>query len=540
MTQFFLNKYLNNKKGLIVLFVIFSYLNMATVNIGDTLTLDGNFNARLNAQFRLQDNNIKFIIPKGTTLKILDKKALSSGNYGFKVQVESGNNKNQEAWVYYNVTNPQMTLNSPAPAAATLGVTTQRTPGLDMAPTGSDEIALDRVIKNLNEVGEGLNPKNHLVSVPLPTREITPAEGVTTAVAICPSGSCSVLNADNRAALDEISYHLGTIPAAQQIAVGARQTMAVMYQSCSVLTKPPYNPKVDNKLRPPLRFNRDTKKRSFATNSLSELVSKHFYLKDLPPRGPRCQDVKKSPPLFQVGGRAQYKGREINILGNFKMGSNRVTNLDCSGFFSVALSAAGLKLKPQVQNPSQNEITSVGLTHLNSTNSCFFRPSFSKKQSLQMGDVIAYPGHVLMIDKVGPDPLGIQQLKNQGLFPKSSQGCFSAKIRADLFNFNIIQSSGWGDMPGVIMEAKNYLYSSKQSGELHRVAKRLFEVACLAEFENNNNPVSFGDRTTGKITLLRHMGESRQDCVFQKDQKPILKGQDCTDGCLREALYVDQ
>lgn len=76
----------------------------------DLIELSSMVNARENSNFQKNAHNIKKMLPAGTTGKIEEKKDLPSGNYGLKIIVTSGENKDQSFWVYYNKKNPLIKL----------------------------------------------------------------------------------------------------------------------------------------------------------------------------------------------------------------------------------------------------------------------------------------------------------------------------------------------------------------------------------------------------------------------------------------------
>jgi hypothetical protein len=73
------------------------------------------------------------------------------------------------------------------------------------------------------------------------------------------------------------------------------------------------------------------------------------------------------------------------------------------------LSAAGLAIKPYASVAS-NIATSTEYAQLNERNSCFASPRFSGSESIKSGDILAWSGHVIMIDKVGADPFGLENM----------------------------------------------------------------------------------------------------------------------------------
>lgn len=94
------------KKGSLLLLVVFCF----GFKGGEIVELEGYFNARYSANFLKSTQNVKFVMPPGTRARIEETKAFSSGNHGLKVQILSGPQKGQSAWVYYKSSDPDMKL----------------------------------------------------------------------------------------------------------------------------------------------------------------------------------------------------------------------------------------------------------------------------------------------------------------------------------------------------------------------------------------------------------------------------------------------
>jgi hypothetical protein len=88
-----------------ILLYLIVYLSLG-LSVGDHLELKNYLNARTDARFTKDSNNIEKILPKGTVGEVLDIKPMPSGNFGIKIKIESGENY----WVYYNKKTPAMDL----------------------------------------------------------------------------------------------------------------------------------------------------------------------------------------------------------------------------------------------------------------------------------------------------------------------------------------------------------------------------------------------------------------------------------------------
>ena len=102
------------KKLLFVIILLLSFLVQASsdLGIGDMIELSASVNGRKTANFNKKNNNIKRVLPLGTFGKIEKKKILPSGNYGLKIAVTVGPNKDKSFWVYYNLKNPKIKLST--------------------------------------------------------------------------------------------------------------------------------------------------------------------------------------------------------------------------------------------------------------------------------------------------------------------------------------------------------------------------------------------------------------------------------------------
>lgn len=465
---------------------------MAFIFVGFTgaerhIELTGSFNARSSANFTQDTRNILFTLSTGTKAEILSHRKFNSGNYGLQVKVSSGPHAGKTVWVYYNNSRPHMKLDA-LPEAATQATATKPTPATPNVP----------------------------VEIPL---------SQTTTVAQATCTNCETANNRPQQALQQIAQ-TAVNTQNQSPLHGALRTMAVLYQSCDVLKLDPYDPATDSEMGAYLRrvpvAGSYARRRVVPEYNLSTVANNHYYLKNSNQgQYENCADMRKTPPIYHYGGRPRFNGNEIDILATRNTGGAPIVGIDCSAFISAALSASGLKITPWVKNAQSNMTTSRALTSYSDSNSCFRRPSFSKNNTIQSGDIIAYPGHTFMIDKVGEDPFAIEQLKRAGRFPRSAAGCNRLEMPRRQLDFTIIQSSGYGDMPAMRIEAKNYPAAYQEM-------RNLFVQACMAEFQDVATRPQFGS------VLLRHKGNENPACVFSEEQRPTLRGESCTGGCPQE------
>ncbi|MCX7674216.1 MAG: hypothetical protein N2Z70_00105 [Bdellovibrionaceae bacterium] len=516
-----------------------STLQLGFVRPGETLQVQGTVNARSSADFRSISQNVKFVLPAQTDLVVNQVRKFNSGNYGFYVTVQSGPYRGEQAWVYYRVENPRLRLvDKPIEQAAPRepAVTIQPTPATDKLLSAPEQDDLERWMQNqaltpipTKPVERSQTPAAQ--SAPLQTNNSAPSPSITPVASeradTCVSCSSSPLQ--NRLA-EPIRQVIRA--GSSQLVVGARQTMAVMYQNCNVLNQDLYTPGVHPDIGDWIQKEDrgHYKQRYVSPRARDQIVRNHHYLQGYRRSAPQCPDLTQAPPVFIYGARPRFEGQTIDIHSTHRAGS-AVRALDCSAFASVALSVAGLKLHPSVKSPQQNMFTSTQLIGLDGHNSCFERVHMQAGQPpIQPGDIFSVNGHVMIVDQVGEDPFGIARLKREGRFPKSAQACYGFPPPADYLNFSIIQSSAAGDMPAMRIHAGDYVRPFRShEGIVYNRFRDLFEAACLAEF---GRPTKVKNRRGS--TLIRHKGT--EECRFAEHERPKLKGMECSGDCLKEAL----
>ncbi|MGZ3789986.1 MAG: murein L,D-transpeptidase catalytic domain-containing protein [Bacteriovorax sp.] len=110
---------MTNKKFIMALVLLSFFAEGVTaLEKDDMIELSAAVNGRESANFKKETDNIKKTLPKGTLGKILEKVKFASGNYGLKITVASGENKDQSFWVYYNKKRPLMKLSTARTPAA--------------------------------------------------------------------------------------------------------------------------------------------------------------------------------------------------------------------------------------------------------------------------------------------------------------------------------------------------------------------------------------------------------------------------------------
>ena len=296
---------------------------------------------------------------------------------------------------------------------------------------------------------------------------------------------------------------------------GAYKTMSVGYQSCNAVGLPALTsatPAVQGISVTGTHENGVGHTRE-VTDAAALFATNPFYAKRIsPPTG--CFGATKSPIIYDYGGKPYASSTAIDLTKNGGSGTSSL-GVDCSGFIATAVLAGGLRLKQGVSSkPAQSGGVSASMLADPANNglSCFARLPSTKTQNLQSGDVIANTGHVVMVDRAGTDPLGIEGAK-------TSADCENVSYKK--FDFTIIQSSA--SKGGIGMNryrAVDYLagYSAMRIG-LEAYARSFCRVRIGLD-----SPSTLAK--TANAVVIRNKGGSA--CT---DNRVPLVGETCLQAC---------
>ena len=200
-----------------------------------------------------------------------------------------------------------------------------------------------------------------------------------------------------------------TNPPVPDAILGARELMAQIYGSCDVLKLPTienFTHEIQPKPRQP--YLHWAKESSCVNPSACKMHQQSGKLKTDVCLKTSCQSVLY-PPMYLMGGK-------INVLkttSNYAIHPGGVSGIDCSGFVSVAMAMRGLRMVPQ----QTTNVKLLGTAHMIGLGAqkpvgnpvdCFDRQHFAR--GVASGDLIVQgTDHVLMVDTVGPDPLGFEE-----------------------------------------------------------------------------------------------------------------------------------
>ena len=153
---------------------------------------------------------------------------------------------------------------------------------------------------------------------------------------------------------------------------------------------------------------------------------------------------------------------------------------------------------------------------------CFDSLVDLKTTTIQPGDIIASDSHIVMVDSVGSDPLGIKRAKK-------TADCTAATLTSNGFDFAVSQSGNWKNGIGIHRSvAKDYL---KSSSTFQKGLTQLAAYFCQEQFKSSK---TFDETSSflakpdlGGINVIRHKGTP--ECLAST---PIaLKYDSCVEDC---------
>jgi hypothetical protein len=301
---------------------------------------------------------------------------------------------------------------------------------------------------------------------------------------------------------------------------GGQKILNTIYQSCEPSKLPPITSETEDTQGIQivgLHRNGIGNRRTIA--SLQSLLVTDYYLRDYHQPNQSCFDILKSPPIYDYGGKPYASVGSKATLNFFKDNGSgtEVLGTDCSGFVFSALAAGGLKVRKSVRlKPvSVNGISASMFFHPQESGlDCMDYATFDHSENLRSGDVLASRGHVVLIDSVGKDPLGIAK------FHKSSQ-CTLENMDSKRFNFVLLQSSPSKGGIGVQRTRAADYFSTPGEEDMTKALKDEAVAACLAQTQTQKIQAP---ATTASLT--RHLAS--QEC---SDAPVALDFEECISSC---------
>jgi len=323
-------------------------------------------------------------------------------------------------------------------------------------------------------------------------------------------------------------------------AKGARLLLASMFQSCKALDNV-IGPETKNlqgvtsakKFRKPnsrsYQYGVSGGRLRKITNN-EDYVNSHIVLKELakdpdyPAKG--CKSVLDQPPVYGYGSRTGVsKSGEVRL---FKKGSGvarsskPASGIDCSAFISTALGSQGLKVTTS-SGPFVSNTTRSFSALTRQKNSCLKPATFEANDTIRPGDMLNVAGsHIVMIDGVGIDPLGINKRAK-------TNSCHDISVND--FDFTFIHSGALKNSYGPSrVHISTY---AKKPGTMFSNLRQIALKACLNKVKGKKDVVSTANMSTNsRFSLIRHQSDN-PSC--RSDKRVKLEGEDCVKQCLGES-----
>jgi hypothetical protein len=299
---------------------------------------------------------------------------------------------------------------------------------------------------------------------------------------------------------------------------GIFRTLATAYQSCDVLKLSPVTAATPTAEGISVIGNHPAGGLKRSISNLAQLVATHYYIKNQKLAKDSCFEVRKSPMIYDFGGKPYTSANLPNELNMFKDGGSgtSVLGIDCSAFVFSSLALAGLKLDPDPKKVMKADLVhGVGSGSFKEPQSnglrCLEKINITKDKTLIPGDIVAINGHVQIIDSVGADPFGLAKITSQS-------DCNSSKVLYGNFDFVLAQSSPSKGGLGINRyQARDYL---KDSSTFRDGLTRYAIAACRAKFGASSSIDS------PSLSVVRH--KKTADC---RVSPLVATNQACVDSC---------
>jgi hypothetical protein len=288
--------------------------------------------------------------------------------------------------------------------------------------------------------------------------------------------------------------------------------------------------------------------RSLKTENFGKYADWHYAFRGLAGRAqppfpaPGCVDVtRERPPIYGFGSKSSIvveKGKSEKLevracrntmrngdadgIGDRAGGS--VSAIDCSGFVSASLIAAGLNLTPHASRSTPDLGTGRFSEFTTRKGGCLEVGSIQAPGGIRAGDILNLAGaHVVLVDRVGPDPLGIQKAMTEN-------DCDS--ISRDSFDFTIAHSGSFGDLGPARIDAKMALRKGgggPMGSGMEEALVQLAILTCEKSLREKNPSAEVSSASLKKFpkfTSYRH-DSSIPGCMKSASERARLVGESC-------------
>lgn len=302
------------------------------------------------------------------------------------------------------------------------------------------------------------------------------------------------------------------------ILLGGRKSLATAYQSCDSLRIKPLNRSVPHLEGVEVIGTAPYGGKIRKIVDQAAVARTHPYIKDFVPTA-GCLDVKKITMIYDFGGKP-YATTDANSTLNFwrdAPGGGPGLGIDCSGFVFSAVAAGGLRLregKPLKAFEVQDYPAMMYMDPQNNGFTCLEKVSMGAGTDLKAGDLVVAPDHIVIVDKVGRDPLAIRKYSD------------CDKITYQDFDFVIAQSSPEQNAVGINRYSISEYLAQQPSNSSIFAGFREYAVAACKAYRGGRDVLISSEN----ISVVRH--KMTPSCL-QPEIK--LDGQSCIQSC-REIL----
>lgn len=303
----------------------------------------------------------------------------------------------------------------------------------------------------------------------------------------------------------------------ERMIAGSYNVLTTAYQSCKVLEIPEISAETPNVVGiKRVGTHSDGVGGVREVSSVSSVQQTHPYIRVAAGAQNGCFNVRSSPLIYDYGGSPSVANNTLNFFKNSGSGSTAL-GVDCSAYVSAAVAAGGFRYKAGVDNKAiYVRQTAVKFVNPKTSGfSCFDNITVDRRQSIKPGDIAAVKGHVVMIDKIGVDPFGLQKLTNVAQCDKM-----------DFKNFDFVISQSSPNKNGIGLNrfiARDYLKDVGEFGKMGVMFSEMGKAACKAYFQNTSiKPAS------SAWGIIRHNGKA--ECFAPRIQ---MAQQSCVNACQR-------
>tara|TARA_R110000868_G_scaffold136049_11_gene348843 strand:- start:2042 stop:3277 length:1236 start_codon:yes stop_codon:yes gene_type:complete len=323
------------------------------------------------------------------------------------------------------------------------------------------------------------------------------------------SGLCSVTPGSSRGNSDAVR--------------GARLLMATMYQSCEAP-----NITISNTHRSASSPVGGRPRTLSDRSRVSRYNNYNPYLANRSSVRNGCFNVLEQPPIYGYGAKPSISSGTINLHqnqarsprcgGRGKSGvdctSQPVSAIDCSGFITGALRRMGLKMNPNEEfNPGMINTSALN-REANNSNSCLGFVQADRNFSIAPGDIINIgSNHVIMVDEVGEDPLGLKR--------HARNNTCNRLTKAD-FDFKFMHSGAAAHFGVARLNASH----PEMSGFMSTLEVKV-RAACN-RIRNGTTVALAQSSASNGLSVFRHAGEDKPGC---KGEPEVFENEGCVSGC---------